>query len=160
MNQPPVDIVRELAAKLARRGLSWRQAVGAAIHERIVDIVALRTAQVELGDEWASRIYDTAAADYTVEEEISFDDTKVGALVTDDIPTEPGATPYMTVNQFILTVVAMREDDPDIGRMRIVVGDDMADIARIAVRALRQAPTAESDYALLIDCGSPRVSVE
>lgn len=153
MSQRPVDIVRELAGKLAHRGLSWHQAIRAAAAERLVSAVVLQTARVELGDEWASKIYENASNDALSvhEEEISFDDTRISALMTDGIATEPGVHPHMTVNQLILTLAAMREHDPDIGKMRAVFGDDRSDVASVSVRPARENPTGDADYVLVID---------
>lgn len=153
MSQRPVDIIRELASKVARRGLTWHQALRAAVSEHLVNPLTIRTAQVELGDEWAQRVYDNTARELNAipQEEIAFDDTRISELMTDGVVTEPATLPCMSVNQLILTLAAMREQDSDVGKLRVVFGRERLDIAVVAVTSLRDAPTTDGDYALLID---------
>lgn len=139
MSQRSLDVLRSLASKLGGRGLTWQQALSAVAIERVVDPVALAAARADLGDAWARQVYEVTAAEVPGFEELCFDDT------------EPGALPYMTVNQFLITVAAMRESDPDIGRMRLVFGRDRQDVALVAVTSLRESPAGDADYALLVD---------
>ena len=152
MSQRPVDVVRELAGKVARRGLTWTQALRVAASERLVNTIVLQTARVDLGDEWASKIYENACNDAIAvhEEEISFPDTRPSELITDGLATEPGVTPHMTLNQLILTLAAMREQDPDVGAMRVVFGDERADVAMVVVKAARDSPASDADYVIVI----------
>ncbi len=124
MTQRLVDIVRELGYKLAHRGISWSAALHAAANERLVDRTTLRIAQVELGNDWASEIYDNARAEAGAVQpvEIIVDDvTQTNDIMnTDHLDTETGAPRHTTVNQLILRLAALRDADSDVGSMRIV----------------------------------------
>lgn len=136
MTQRLVDIVRELGRKLAHRGLSWSAALHAAANEPVVDLVALRIAQVELGNEWAGEIYDNARAEASAVQpvEIFVDDTTQtnDIMNTDHINTETGMVQHITVNQMILKLAAMRDADSDVGSMRVVDGSG-GDVTAIGV---------------------------
>ncbi len=124
MTQRLVDIVRELGYKLAHRGISWSAALHAAASETLVDLVTLRIAQVELGNEWACEIYDNARAEVGAASpvEIVVDDvTQTNDILnTDHLATETGISRHMTVNQLILRLASMRDTDSDVGAMRVV----------------------------------------
>jgi hypothetical protein len=134
MTQRLVDIVRELGRKLASRPMTWSAALHAAAHEPLVDMVALRIAQVELGNDWAGEIYEMARSEASAVQpvDIFVDDVTLAndIMNTDRISTEPGTVSYITVNQLILKLAAMRDADQDVGAMRVVdpTGTDITSV--------------------------------
>lgn len=123
-----LEIVWDLGQHLAGLNLSWFQALHAVAHEPEppVNPVVLQHARRELGDDWASAVYDRARADVV---------TAVPEVYIDADPTEPGEVGWPSVETVIRRLSAMRDADPDVSGMRVVLGDRHTELDVIKVVA-------------------------
>lgn len=108
-----LDIVCELGQRFAGLNLSWFQALSAVAQapDPMVNPIVLQHARSELGDEWASAVYDRARAETSA----------VPDIYIDADPTEPGEPGWPSVETVIRKLSAMRDADPDVGAMRVML---------------------------------------
>ncbi len=122
-NRRSIEVVRDFAKKLCDRGdnLSWDEAIQlASSGGSWVDIIELRTAIVNL-KELAQEIYYGVIENHISSVDIILDDiTAEFPQMGDRLPTEDGES--INVNTFITTLIELRNTDPIIGSMRVVIG--------------------------------------
>ena len=108
-----LDAVWELGSRFANLNLSWFQALHAVVHTPDPDMnpVVIAHARRELGDDWAGAVYERARAETSA----------VPDVYIDADPTEPGEPGWPSVETVIRKLSAMRDADPDIGSMRVML---------------------------------------
>lgn len=123
MGMRVTDAVWDLGCRLAPRNLGWfealREVANSPTGDLPVSYVVLQHARRELGDAWASKVYDAAR-------------TSTGLYIDDD-PTEPGEAGGTSVNELIRRLSSARDADPAIGALKVVIGHGRVDLERVDV---------------------------
>ena len=113
-----IGVIRALAVRFY--GYSLDQATKAAC-EGGFDVIALRQAIAELGDQVATAIYEDAVQP----EEINLDDA---TYINDQV------SPVVTVDCLIAYLSVKRNADPDVGAMRVVYSQLRHDLTNISIK--------------------------
>lgn len=154
-----VEVISRLAKRVAKLDIDWAGAASYAIaHKGLVDVASLTKARDALGNDVAAAIYGAAHAMAQMAasqpEEIDMDDVTVidDIISSDRAHTEDGIMVYVTVNQLIMRLAAMRDADADVGQMRVMVasGGGKNDLRSVDVEAMRVGPIDDGDYALVL----------
>lgn len=127
MSMRVVDIVWDMGRKMSHMDLCWYDALREVANRSTsvvpMDITVLQHARRELGDDWASLVYDVARTDVSVP----------AMLDIDEDPTEPGDAGYVTLGQLVGRLTSMRDANPDAASMKVVLGPAWSDLDRVEV---------------------------